>query len=66
MPDRLKRNEKFHIIVFFAVFVYFAVLKVTGHIEIAWNIMLFPLAVGVILFYAIKYCKKIAHNRRSK
>lgn len=54
----LKRNEKFHVIIFFSVFVYFIVLKITNHIEVSWPIMIFPIVVGIILYYGIKYARR--------
>lgn len=60
MPQRLRKHEKFHVIIFLLVFVYFAILKLTHHIEISWLALMFPIILGVILFYVIKYIKNRA------
>ena len=60
MPYKLRKHEKFHVIIFLLVFVYFTVLKLTGHIEITWLALLFPVMLGIVLFYGIKYVNKKA------
>ena len=60
MPHKLKKHEKFHVIIFLLVFVYFAILKLTNHIQITWLALLFPIMLGIVLFYGIKYVTKKA------
>lgn len=60
MNIKLKKHEKFHVIIFMLVFVYFYVLKLTGNIEISWLALVFPLILGIVLFYGIRYLKNKA------
>ena len=57
MNNKLKKHEKFHVIIFMLVFVYFYILKLTGQIQISWLALVFPLILGIVLFYIIRYMK---------
>jgi Flp pilus assembly protein TadB len=60
MNSGLEKHEKFHVIIFMLVFVYFYVLKITNHVEISWVALVFPLILGIVLFYLIRYIKNKA------
>ena len=54
---REQKNEIFHAIIFGAVFLYFVVLKLMGYINISWDVIYLPIALGTILWLLVKLAK---------
>ena len=66
MLETLRKNEKYHLIIFASVFIYFLVLKLLGYVVMPWLILFSPILALLFLYVLIKVLKKYKRNCKIK